>query len=178
MSRGLSVNSMGRCDLIVEDVREEPRVPQLRVSTCWMYRCRWSLHLIIICLLEYVQEVSTQGETQWKAVSKAFLGRFSGLIENHHSCIPALKVTGFAVLWYIVSCASSWTRFPNLINLQTTPLLPPHNLPPCKCSVHLELTSSAWFICVFCVVFRCLTACPAHGQKCSIYGLILHCPSV
>lgn len=65
----------------------------LRLSTCRL----WSLHLIIICLLEYVQEASPQGETQWKTVSEAFLGRFSGLIENHHSCVPALKVTGSAL---------------------------------------------------------------------------------
>ncbi len=102
------------------------RVAHFHMSSCCMYRCLWSVHLTVICLFEYVQEVSSQGETQWKAMSKAFLGRFSGLIENHHSCIPALKVTGSAVavvycaLCLVLNSISKSHKSPNKPTLTTT----------------------------------------------------------
>ncbi len=101
-------------------------VAHFHMSTCCMYRCLWSVHLTVICLFEYVQEVSSQGETQWKATSKAFLRRFSGLIENHHSCIPALKVTGSAVavvycaLCLVLNSISKSHKSPNKPTLTTT----------------------------------------------------------
>lgn len=101
-------------------------IPHSCMSTFCMYCWLWSVHLIVICLFEYVQEVSSQGETQWKAVSKAFSGRFCGLVENHHSCIPALKVTGSAVavvycaLCLILNSISKSHKSPNNPTLTTT----------------------------------------------------------
>lgn len=102
-----------------------------------MYHCLWSVILIIICLLEYVQ--SSQGETQWKAPNKAVLERFSSLIENHHLCVLCAEGHGLCGSHTVLRCsvpfASSWTQFLNLINLQTATLLPLHHLQPCKCVV-------------------------------------------
>ncbi len=84
----------------------------------------------------------------------------------------------YCALCLVLNSISKSHKSPN------NPLLPPHNLPPCKCSVCLMLPSSVWFISVILVWFldsvhilSCSKGYVSYTFNCmswswSIYGLI------